>query len=383
MDATQSAKLRTADNAPAPEVTLRVGTLPDFASLPALYQAVYGSADEDGSSEAYYRWLYNDNPDGCALLGNAESGEELVGHYALVPLRLWRGGRESVGGVGVSALTRRDFQGRGLFARLVALVNETAVRQGLSLTYVVPSPQAHPWYVKLLRFTEQAPLGLWVRPLRTAPLLRARAGHARWLRAVSGVARVGDIAIAPLLGLLVARRNPYNLEVRTVDEFGADFDALWEQAKGSFSFAIVRTVTHLRWRFRLAPTRRYHIWGAYDQGRLVAYVIARVRTFRQLPGLTAGVIADLFASPDAVGHSGARLLVAQVLRWLAQQRISCCATELVSTAFEPAFRANGFFPVPRRFAEGRALLMRVLSTEHSLPADNTNLHFTGGDHDMG
>lgn len=361
------------------EVHLRVGELQDFSQLVTLSESVYGFLP-DGSCKDYYRWLYQENPTGRAITGNAASDGELVGHYALVPVPIWWEGHKMVAGLGVRSLTRRDFQGRGIFARLVTMVNEVAGRQGIQLTYVVPSPESHPWFIKMLGFEEKSQVSLWVRPLRFAPLIQFLP---RWPRFMASVPRGLDFAIAPLLRTIVARRNPYGLEIRRVDEFGLEFDALWERAKRDFRFSAIRTNEHLRWRFGQGPTRDYRTWGAYAQGELVAYVVSRVRELWHYPGLNVGVIADLFGKADAIGVSGTRLLVAQALGWLYKRDISLCVMQLISPTFDAALRANGFFRVGQRFAGKRSLLFRSLDSRQTALPGCRDIHFAGGDHDMG
>jgi hypothetical protein len=57
--------------------------------------------------------------------------------------------------------------------------------------------------------------------------------------------------------------------------------------------------------------------------------------------------------------------------------------QLISSSFEPALRANGFFRLGHRFAEKRSLLFRSLHADPASLPDPRDLHFTGGDHDMG
>ncbi len=361
------------------EFRLQVKDLVDFGQLTSLYQSVYGGLP-DGSGNDYYRWLYHDNPSGRALIAGAESGGELVGHYAVVPLPIRCEGHDLTAGLGVGSLTRPDFQGRGIFVRLVTMVNEVAERQGIDFTYVVPSAQADPWFRKILRFQEASPVSLWIRLLRLAPMTPCLPN---WARFTGALLKGVDLSVAPALRTIVARANPYGLEVRKIDQFGLEFDALWETAKDDFRFAIRRTRQHLAWRFGKGSTREYLTWGAYSKERLVAYVVVRVRELSDYPGLTIGVIADLFGTADAMGVSGARLLLAQALRAFSRQNIGACMMQLISPTFEPALRANGFFRVGQRFAEARSVLYRSLRQDPIALPSALDMQFTGGDHDMG
>jgi hypothetical protein len=361
------------------ELRLEVGELLEFSRLISLSESVYGALP-DGSNENYYRWLYHENPTGRAITGTAETGNELVGHYALIPFPIWYDGACVTAGLGVRSLTRIDFQGRGIFARLVTMVNEVAASQGVYCTYVVPSRLADPWFRKLLRFEEASQVSLWIRPLRFAPLDR---WLPEWAQFTNVLLKAVDFGVAPVMRAWIARRNPYGLEVRRVRQFGLEFDALWENAKNDLRFSTHRTSRHLNWRFSNRSTREYVSWGAYDRGRLVAYIVSRIRELPEHPGVKMGVIADLFGRRDPKGTSGVALLVGQALQWLSDKNVSLCMMQVVSPSVENALRANGFFRIGERLAERRSLLFRALSANSFSIPEASYLHFTGGDHDMG
>ncbi len=197
------------------------------------------------------------------------------------------------------------------------------------------------------------------------------------------VAVFDHVALSPLLRLMQARRNPYRLEIRPVEEFGHEFDSLWQRTRDKFLFATSRTSDYLRWRFSRASTRRYQLWGAYSQGNLVSYLAVRVREFRQHPGLKVGVVADLFGNGDAMSLSGLKLLVSQALTWLSREGAGLCMMQLISPVYETALTANGFVRTPRRFSEKRALLFRFAGSERAVLPGTGDIHFTGADHDMG
>lgn len=353
---------------------MHLGTLDDYTPVARLYQSVNGTGD--GCSAAHHGWLCGGSPAGRAIEGRAEVADEIVGYYALVPVRLWLDGREVVAGLGVTALTRRDWQGRGIFLRVLGRVHEAAAAKGITVTYAVPSPDAGPWYRTKLGFTEVGQMSLWGRPLRVAPLIGAMAGtrHVRVAR-LAGAAL--DRLLVPVLGARRARSSPSGLEIREVETFDGDFDALWERVKRHYRFALVRCSAHLAWRYLQCPTRRYRAWGAYDRGTLVAYVVARQRILPHRPGLVAGVIADLFGDPDAIGGRAGCVLVSHALAWMAANQTCVCLAEGVLPLVAPALRRNGLFRVPRRLVGDRSLFVRgpVSASEA--------FHFIGGDHDVG
>jgi GNAT superfamily N-acetyltransferase len=360
-------------------IRIEIGDSFDFEQLVALCRAVYGRLP-DGFCERYYRWQYADNPQGNAVIGNALCGTELVSHYAVLPMESWLQGKKTLVGLGVNALTRPDFQGQAIFARLVSQVEKAALMAGVTSVYVVPSLQSKPWFSKVLGFREWTVLPTWLRPLRIAPVLRS---ISRFAHKAGGSLSFADLLLKHGLRLFRARCNPFSIEIRKVDEFSSDFERLWEQEKAEFYFSIARSRRRLQWRFASAPTREYQIWGAYHGGALVSYGVSRVREFPQLPGVAVGVIADLFGIRDAPGRSGSRLLVARIIQWLYENHVDLCVAQMVSPSFQSALRLNGFFQAPAFLVDPRSILFRQLEAHPTQMAPARGIHFSGGDHDMG
>lgn len=361
------------------DVQFEVSQQVEPGEVVALARSIYGD-NADLGCESYFEWLYRENPWGTAVVAAARLDGRLVGHYAVLPGSAWIQGREVLVGQGVNAMTRRDHEGRGIFARLVSLADEACRERRMRLVYVIPGPQAAPWFRTILGYRHVAPIPLWVRPVRLGGVLRPaadRSGGLRWL--VRGL----DAGLVPFLRHWRPRRNPDHLETRPLDRIGAEVDALWEQGRGAHAFAMVRSSGHLAWRFLRCPTRQYRIWGAFSRGELCAYLVARERPVRRRPWARMGGLVDLFAEPGERGASGLRLLVAEAVASLAQDGVGAIMVQAASTHLASALRGNGFFRIPRRTETWLPLMVRWLDPSKADSESPVPIHFTTGDHDMG
>ena len=361
------------------DVQFEVSQQVEPGEVVALARTIYGDAADLGC-ESYFQWLYRDNPWGPAVVATARLNGMLVGHYAVLPGLAWVQGHELLVGQGVNAMTRRDHEGRGIFARLVSLADEACRDRKMRLVYAIPGPQAAPWFRTILGYRQVTPIPLWLRPVSLGGVLRPetdRSAGWRWL--VRGV----DAGLVPLLRQWRTRCNSDRLEIRPLDGIGPEVDALWERGRGAYRFALARSSSHLSWRFLRCPTRHYRIWGAYAGGELCAYLVARERPVRRRPWTRVGSLVDLFAEPGERGAIGLRLLVAEAVASLCQDGVGAIMVQAVSTPLASALRGNGFFRIPRRTETWLSLMVRWLDPSKAGSESPVPIHFTAGDHDMG
>jgi GNAT superfamily N-acetyltransferase len=360
-------------------IQFHVGQPLEPAEVATLARSVYGD-DPDLGCESYFRWLYHDNPSGEAVVAAARVDGILVGHYAVVPIAACLDGDDILAGQGVNAMTRRDLEGRGIFARLVSLADEACRDRGIRLVYAIPGPQAAPWYQTVLRYRGATPVPLWVRPVRMGGLVRAAQEGPpplRWL--IHGL----DAGLVPLLRPWRSLPNPDRLEIRSLDRLGVEADGLWKRTKGQHPFLLTRASAHLSWRFLRCPTRRYRIRGAYFGGDLVAYLIFRERRLRRRPWMRMGSLVHFAVEPGARGKRALGLLVGDAILALAQEGVGAIMAQGAWTHVGAVLRRNGFWKTPQGARTWLPLMMRRLDSPEAGQEWPADFHFLAGDHDMG
>src|SRR5438876_4790834 len=138
-----------------------------------LYQGVFG-ADLTEASRRRWRWQYLDNPatgaDGPDIWV-AREGEQVLGQYASMPVRLWWGGREVRSSWGMDVFLRAEARGRGLGAQLfTAWSDHVEVALGLGLT-----PSSYGLFKKL-RYHDVGPVPFFQKVLDPRAVARRRLG---------------------------------------------------------------------------------------------------------------------------------------------------------------------------------------------------------------
>jgi len=127
--------------------------------------------------------------------------------------------------------------------------------------------------------------------LRPRRFLAAKAGGG-WAAAL-GAPLVGwAVALAQKLG--PGRRTPA-VELEEVEDFGPEFDILWENVAPGYPLIPVRDRAFLQWRFRECPIRDHTVLAVRRLGVLHGYVVYRLEGE---PGLRRAYIVDMLAGRD-------------------------------------------------------------------------------------
>jgi LmbE family N-acetylglucosaminyl deacetylase/predicted N-acetyltransferase YhbS len=100
----------------------------------------------------YLRWLYADNPVGPAVGANAWHGDELVGHYAVVPIEVQLRDRRVRGALSLNTAVHAAHQGRGLFVQLAEATYRSAKAGGIHHVVGVANANSTPGFLGRLGF---------------------------------------------------------------------------------------------------------------------------------------------------------------------------------------------------------------------------------------
>ena len=100
----------------------------------------------------YLRWQYIENPIGLAYGFNAWFENEIVGHYAAIPVSAVIFGKPELGLLSVNTAVRDDFRGRNLFKTLATNSFEKAKASGLKFVIGVANQNSTLLFKRQLKF---------------------------------------------------------------------------------------------------------------------------------------------------------------------------------------------------------------------------------------
>ena len=305
-----------------------------------------------------FSWWFDRNPAGEGIVSLAVDGGEVVGVAAMSFFRTRLDGTETRLAIPVNVATDSRYRGQGVFSTLQQENEEAAAASGSPLTVTFPNAKSYPIFIRRLGWIDLPRLRLWARPLRVSAVGRyalGRAGEHGGMREPSSASRVF-----------------HGLEVRPVERFGADMDALGASAGASYGNHFSRDAAYFNWRYLDSP-RDYRCFGAYRADELVGVAVVG-HTFKH--GVSAGFLADLVAAPE----DGAAIR-ALVSRSLAEVKGGADALVLLpppSSVQRRALARAGFAPTNKKLR----FIGKPLHEGARIDERSAAWHFTLGDFDF-
>ena len=284
-----------------------------------------------------FAWWFERNPAGEGIVSLAVDDGDVVGVAAMSFFRTALDGDVTRLAIPVNVATDPRYRGQGVFSTLEQENERAASDAGSPLTVTFPNGASYPIFVTRLGWIDLPRLRLWARPLRVGAVARYLLGRPG---EHGGLPAADDSATATR-----------GMEVRAVDRFGPDLDALGARAGAGYGNHFVRDGEYFNWRYLDSP-RDYRCFASYRTGELTVVAPNDGNSARALLG----------RSLDEV-RGGADALV------LLPPRDPATRRALVRSGFAPTNKKLRF-------------IGKTLSEDAYLVASRDAWHFTLGDFDF-
>lgn len=332
----------------------------DRARVIALVSKMWG---EDIS--ARYDWLYESNPHGRALTWIAIETQtgETVGCTSIFPRNVIVGRTSRLGSIGGDCYIEPRVRRRGLATQLHRASLGGMREHGIDFMYGPPNPNN---LIALQKAGSNviATFKRWVRPLTGSSVYRAAFGSTP----SKLEARLANLPIIVFDRLV--RANVGGVTLEAVEQFGPEFDAMFEQASAEYPLACVRDSRYLQWRYFEAPARRQFPFAVRRDGEL-AGLVALERDSDH------AAIVDLFTVPDPrLTDATLQLLIDQVTA------ANCAGIEISCTpdpTITPRLRRLGFMARSERSFQ---VAVADDDPQKDQLLQTNNWHFLAADQDM-
>ncbi len=104
----------------------------------------------DKPSKELWQWAYIDNVCGEPIVSLYYHDQNLIGHYAVIPMRLYCNGKNILAALSMTTMVDMDYRRHGLFMKQANEVYDKAKELGFSLVYGFPNKQSAPGFRKRL-----------------------------------------------------------------------------------------------------------------------------------------------------------------------------------------------------------------------------------------
>ena len=101
----------------------------------------------------FWKWAYIDNICGDPIVSLYFHNEKLIGHYAVIPMKLTYNGKNILAALSMTTMVDASYRKHGIFIEQANEVNEKAKELGFSLVYGFPNSKSAPGFKKRLGWT--------------------------------------------------------------------------------------------------------------------------------------------------------------------------------------------------------------------------------------
>ncbi len=262
-----------------------------------------------GRNVAYWEWLNLNGPWGPSLVEIVERDNMPIGHYAVMPVELRRGGEAITAGFAMQVGTHRSHRGLPNLRHMCDRVWSGCADAGMQFIYGFPNRHIWPIYKRMMNWQ-------LIEQFRALEYPFGDRGN-------------------PSID------RPTHLTIKRLTRFEDRFDSVWEgstQASAQI-FSLPRTARYLNWRFFDHPAQHYKVLGAWDGSEPVGYAVLK---FYHDGTRFIGHIADILTQKADAGAIASGLLAAAFDAFSWQQVDSVSLWMSPADPIRPQIDALGF-----------------------------------------
>ncbi len=272
---------------------IRDGNQKDLREILSLRKIVFGEQEKDKLEERFWRWEFEEGPDGKALIYIVEDKNKIIGHFADIPRRFSVQGEIVLGTLSLDLMVHPDYWRKGIFAAMGSYGAQRVKQENGLFLFAFPIRSETILGLIKIGWKEVVKLPVLVYPIRFRGVLN------RYLRFVPLSLLIGGAArfFYFLLYGLKRRKEIEGVEIEKVGLLDEQFDGLWQKVSALYPVIGVRTRNYLDWRYLQHPTRNYVIYRAKKNGEMRGYIVLRKV---ELLNFNSAVIVDLLALDDEI-----------------------------------------------------------------------------------
>jgi hypothetical protein len=315
----------------------------------------------------WWKWQYLEHPDGPAIIYLAEAHQKIVGHCALVPVRIKIGNEISLGSCAIDGMTHPDYRQQGIFITISNSIFNSAYKNGIGIAFGTPNLQSLSVGIERLQWFEICKLPMMIKVLDWGNALRKHFGIPRFIGRLLGTAYEF---------IFNSKRHfkNSNIEIQQIASFDERMDNFWLKTSTIKPIMVVRDVKYLNWRYVHKPDNNYKIFAASKMNEIVGYIVMTLDRKVNL----RGIIVDLLVIPGEESVSCS--LVGEAIKYFEEERVTFIKCLMLRNApYFKIFKKMGFMAVKSTIH----LLVRInnQSVSKEQISNPNNWYYTYGDGD--
>ena len=353
---------------------IRRYTRGDEKQIIQLFEEVFKKPMGKTESIRHWNWEYINNPNGRIEILLATDKKKIVGHYAVIPVKMKIKDEVYITSLSLDTMTHKYYRGTGIFPTLASKLYKELGESGINITYGFPNEYSINGFVKKLDWFEISSVPIYILPLNFKHLIY------RYFKNNFFSNFLGNF-FNFIYKILFKRKLRKNINIIKINEFDYRFNKLWDLAKKEIIIGVVRDKEYLNWRYFRKPEQKYIVFAPHSEDELKGYIVLKIE---QRFGLRVGLIMDILTIPSKISYQND--LISHAIYYFKRNNVS-----IISVIMFPHWRyyhslkSNRFikmirFLFPEKIYFGAKLNNDFFDTQ--LIKEPKNWYLTWGDTDV-
>ncbi|MEO7316272.1 MAG: GNAT family N-acetyltransferase [Ginsengibacter sp.] len=247
-------------------------------------------------------------------------------------------------------LTDHRHRGKGLFIQLATKLAQKEKERGNALVFGFPNENSVNGFVKKLGFTYFGEVPFLIKPLKISYFIKK---FFRGKDAKDSTDSNCTIESKP------GGKLKNNISLKRIENFGEDYDELWQNIKSCIPVCVNRDAAYMNWRFVDKPKGNYSIYGYYEGTELKGIVIF---TLKNKHGGKVGYLMELLFNPQ--NKPAGKELLRFSLRILKKNNADVILAWCYPHSFNYlSFKSVGFYNFPEKIRPQKlGVIIKVLKS---------------------
>jgi hypothetical protein len=318
---------------------VRDGDEKDFRRILSLRKIVFGEMEKDKLDEKFWKWEFEEGPDGRAFTYVVEDGGKVIGHLADLPKQFSLNGEVVSGTFHLELMVHPDYWRRGVFYEMEQYSHQQVKKRNRLLMTACVIRKETIEGLKKVGWKTVSKLPVLVYPIRFRGIVKRYIPFQPLSLLFGGAARVFYL----LLFGLKKKKETEEVEIERVVELDDPFDRFWQKANSLSPVMGVRDRSFLKWRYFQHPTWNYTVYRGRKNGETTGYIVLRKV---DLLSFNSSAIVDLLALDEVT----LKLLVEKGIEHSLREGADLLGFMLPQGhLYYKIMRDMGFLPSPKAF----------------------------------
>ena len=311
---------------------------------------------ENGSEKSIelLKWFHQGNLPQLQSIYYAidKSNNQIAAIYTYLPVIMKCMDKTVIAMQSFDTLTDYRHRSKGLFIKLATRLEKEESLKNNELVYGFPNENSVHGFVKKLKFTYFGEVPFLIKPLRISYVLK------RLLRQ-KAEDNNKEINYKMEIPLKISLKN--NSSIVSINEFGEDYDLLWEKIAPKIKIGVNRDAKYMNWRYIAKPDENYSRYGFYEEGILKGIVIF---TLKNKHNGKIGYLMEILFDPEN-DHVGSNLL-SFCSKALRKNKADLILAWCFSHSFNySCHRKGGFYNLPEKIRPQKlGIIAKILNSKH-------------------